>query len=82
MNKIARILSLAGVILLVVSLFWWYQTFGLNFDKAKCLVVTEGMCKLSSIGSVFGGNPYNPIALWAALVCLVLGLGLQKFGRF
>ena len=79
MKKITQIISLAGIVLLVVSLFWWFQTYGLNFERAKCLVVTEGVCKLSGLGSVFGGNPYNPIALWVALVCLVVGLGSQKF---
>ena len=82
MKRVTQILSLVGIVLLFVSLFWWYQTFGLKMDYAKCLVVTQGMCKIGGLGSLFGGSPYNPIALWAALVCLVVSLGLQKMGKF
>lgn len=82
MKRIPQVLTLAGVVLLVVSLIWWVQSFGLEMGRLKCLIVTEGMCKLSSIGGLFGGNPYNPIALWVALVCLVVGMGLQKSGKF
>ena len=82
MKRIPQLLRLAGIVLVVVSLFWWYQTFGLKLDYAKCLIVNDGICKVGTLGSLFGGNPYNPIALWVALVCLVVGLGLPKLGKF
>jgi|SaaInl8_200m_RNA_FD_contig_21_273957_length_474_multi_6_in_0_out_0_1 hypothetical protein len=82
MKRIPQVLTLAGVVLLVGSLIWWFQTFGFEVGRLKCLVVTEGMCRMSGIGGLFGGNPYNPIALWVALACLVVGLGLQKSGKF
>ncbi len=81
-KHIPQIASGAGVVLLVVSLVWWFQTFGLKLDYIKCLAVSDGICRISGISGLLGGNPYNSAVFWVALVCLVAGIGLKKFGKF
>ncbi|MBT4290782.1 MAG: hypothetical protein HOD92_25930 [Deltaproteobacteria bacterium] len=77
--KISKIASLAGIVLLVGAFIWWQQTFGLDFDYIKCLAVSDGACRLSGIGKMFGGAGYNPVIFWIGLICLVAGYVLKKF---
>ena len=70
--------SIAGIILLVVSLVWWQQTFGFKIDYLKCLAVSDGVCRVSGFGKILGGSPYNPIIFWVGLVCLIAGVVLKK----
>ncbi len=77
-KNIPQLATIAGIALLVVSLVWWQQTFGLNFDFIKCLALSDGICRVSSITKAFGGAGYNPIVFWIGLICLVAGFVLKK----
>ncbi len=82
LTKIPQIASVVGLVLLVVSVVWWQQTFGVNFDYIKCLGLSDGICRVSGIGKVFGGAGYNPIVFWIGLACLVAGYVLKRLNRF
>ena len=75
---LSKILVLAGLGLIIVSLIWWQQTFGLDLDRIKCLVVSDGICKISKLKNLFGGTAYNPLIFWAGLVSLIVGLVLNR----
>jgi hypothetical protein len=77
-KNIPQLATIAGIILVVGSLVWWQQTFGLNFDYLKCVALSDGLCQVSKIGKMFGGSGYNPIVFWIGLVCLVAGVVLKK----
>ncbi len=79
-KRISQILMVVGILLLIYSLFWWQQTFGFRIDFLKCFAVSGGICKVSAVSNLLGGSGYNPIVFWAALVCLVIGIGLKKSG--
>ncbi len=82
MKNIPQLATVAGVVLLVVSLVWWQQTFGISIDYIKCLAVSDGICRVSSIGKVFGGAGYNPLVFWVGLICFVAGIALKKLKIF
>ncbi len=82
MKKIPQIATIAGVALLLVSLVWWQQTFGVNLNYLKCLALSDGICRVSGIGKVFGGAGYNPIIFWIGFICLAIGFVLKKFKLF
>ncbi len=77
-TKIPQIATIAGTVLLVVSLVWWQQTFGIRFDYIKCLALSDGICRVSAIGKVFGGAGYNPLVFWIGLISLVFGIVTKK----
>ncbi len=78
-SKLPQILPVVGIILLIVSVVWWAQTFGVDFDHIKCLASSSGVCQLSKIGGFFGSTVYNPIIFWIGLICLIAGIVLKKF---
>ncbi len=82
LGKIPQLITLVGVVLLVAAVIWWQQTFGFDVDNIKCLGVKDGICRLSSIGKVFGGAGYNPLLFWIGLGCLVGGTVLKKLKIF
>jgi hypothetical protein len=82
MSKIPKIVSLIGIVLLVVSVIWWQQTFGFSFDYVKCLGISDGVCRMSGLGKVFGGAGYNPLVFWIGLGCLVGGNVLNRLKIF
>lgn len=77
-RKLPQLASLAGIVLLVTSLVWWQQTFGLSIDYLKCIAFSDGVCRLSSVGKLFGGAGYNPVIFWAGLILFVIGYLLRK----
>lgn len=81
-KSIPQLLTLLGLILLVVSVIWWQQTFGIKADFVKCLALSDGICRVSSIGKVFGGAGYNPLLFWVGAVCFVGGIVLKKLNIF
>ncbi|MBU3918121.1 hypothetical protein KKA14_21535 [bacterium] len=81
-KNIPQLATLAGVLLLVVSVIWWQQTFGLRVDYIKCLALSDGICRVSGIGKVFGGAGYNPLVFWVGLICLAAGIVLKKLKMF
>lgn len=81
-KNLPQLLTLAGIVLLVGSLVWWQQTFGLNFDFIKCVALSDGICNVSRLGKLFGGAGYNPIVFWAGVICLAAGYILKKFKIF
>lgn len=80
-GRIPDLLSIVGIVLLIISLIWWQQTFGLNGDFIKCLAVSDGVCRIGGLSGLFGSSPYNPIIFWAAVICLAGGFVLKKLGR-
>jgi fucose 4-O-acetylase-like acetyltransferase len=81
-KNIPQLAALAGIALLIVSLIWWQQTFGVKVGYLRCLALSDGICHVSSIGKIFGGAGYNPIIFWIAVVCLVAGIVLNKLRIF
>jgi len=68
----------AGVVLLILSLVWWQQTFGFKLDYIRCFAFSDGSCRVGAIGKIFGGAGYNPIVFWIGLICLGAGLVLKR----
>ena len=81
-KSIPQLLFLVGIVLLVISVVWWQQTFGIRADFVKCLALSSGVCNISAIGKVFGGAGYNPIVFWIGLICLVVGIVTKKLNIF
>ncbi|MBU2511731.1 hypothetical protein KJ966_10345 [bacterium] len=81
-KNIPQIAVTVGIVLLVVSLVWWQQTFGINLDYIRCLAVSDGICRVGSIGKVFGGAGYNPIVFWIGLICFGAGYVLKRLKIF
>ncbi len=77
-KNLPQLATTAGVVLLVLSVSWWQQTYGITVDYMKCFAFTDGVCRVSSIGKIFGGAGYNPAVFWIGLICLVAGLVLKK----
>ncbi len=80
--KIHQIAIITGIVLLVVSLVWWQQTFGISVDYIKCLALSDGICLVSNIGKVFGGAGYSPIVFWIGIISLVAGIVTKKLNLF
>jgi len=81
-RKLPQYALIAGIVLIVVSVVWWQQTFGINFDYIKCIAFSDGVCRLSRISKLFGGTSYNPMIFWIGVICLVAGWILKKLRIF
>jgi hypothetical protein len=77
-KDLSQLAKTAGVILLVLSVSWWQQTYGITADYAKCFALTDRICHASSIGKIFGLTGYNPAVFWIGLICLVAGFLMKK----
>lgn len=78
-GNLSRLISIVGIILLAGAVAWCIQTYGVDFDYIKCLVVSDGICRVGSIGKLFGGAGYNPLIFWIGLACVIAGGILKKF---
>lgn len=79
MKKLSNLFVIVGLVLLIGSLIWWQQTFGLNMDYLKCLVVKSGVCRVGSVSSFFSGaSNYNPLAFIVGAASFIVGIILNK----
>lgn len=79
-QKLMSIISLIGVVLFVVAIIWWLQTFGLSFDRLKCIAVSSAGCKIGSGLKSLGSDlpAYNPVLFWVGVIAAVGGGILRR----
>jgi fucose 4-O-acetylase-like acetyltransferase len=77
-KSVPQLVIIVGVMVLLLSLIWWQQTFGFEADYIKCFAFSGGVCRVGSIGKIFGGAGYNPLFFWVGLIFLGSGVLLKK----
>lgn len=81
-KKLSSILVVAGLGLVVLSVFWWLVFYmqvvgaigGRLSDTVQCLYSSEGVCAMISAGAqLVGKTAYSPISLWIGVASLATG---------
>lgn len=58
-------MKFSGIMLIILSLFWWFKEFGFSKSMFYCFYKDGFLCSLSD---------YSPIPLYVGVVLLILGV--------
>lgn len=84
-RKLGRVLVIAGLIGILLSIVWWEASYDATFralgrnlkisHPLDCLLLFTGPCAQAKAAVISGQWPaYNPVALWLSLAVLLAGL--------
>lgn len=83
LKKLADVLVFAGVVAIILALFWWESFYGpimkqLGGDLSNaytCIYSSGGWCGVTSgVAEMIGKTPYNPMLFQAGVVSLIAGI--------
>src|SRR4051812_30707151 len=91
-RKLARAVVFIGIAAIIASQVWWASYFNLVFrglgsnpplvHPLRCLLFTSDLCaQAKETAKVTGFPEYTPLATWAAIVILLIGIVLLARSR-